>query len=68
MRRNCNINAVNKNKETALHCAILEKHLEVIKTLIENQVDINMQDEHGDTALHLATKNHHIDILKLLMK
>ena len=49
---------------TALHQAVLDNNLAVVKILINHGSDINLQDEDSWTALHAACANGMADIAK----
>ena len=57
----------NKFGETPLLIAIKDKNLEIIRLLIENQVDIDMQNKFGETPLLIALENNDMKIFKLLI-
>lgn len=40
---------------SALHCAVLKRRLDVIKTLLEAGIDQTLEDDDGRTALYYAT-------------
>lgn len=49
---------------TALHQAVLDNNLAVVKILINHGSDINQQDEDSWTPLHAACANGMADIAK----
>ena len=49
---------------TALHQAVLDNNLAVVKILINHGSDINQQDEDSWTPLHAACANGAADIAK----
>ena len=49
---------------TALHQAVLDNNLAVVKILIGHGSDINQQDEDSWTPLHAACANGQADIAK----
>ena len=55
------INAKNKDGETALMLASSEGHLEMVKLLVENGADYT-------NALRLASREGHLEIVKLLIE
>jgi len=61
------INRINTAGMTALHQAILDNNLAVVKILITHGSDINQQDEDSWTPLHAACANGMADIAKLLL-
>ncbi|MCJ1309832.1 Glycerophosphocholine phosphodiesterase [Agyrium rufum] len=40
---------------------------EIVKLLLDANVNINFQDEHGETAAHVAARFGHVDCLKVLL-
>ena len=44
-------------KGTALHCAVANNHVPVIKTLLAAQANITLQDNALETVLHLVAYN-----------
>ncbi|KAL5731483.1 hypothetical protein ACHQM5_004206 [Ranunculus cassubicifolius] len=57
-----------KNKDTALHCAVKNKHLEVVKLLVEDKGLMVMVNGNNETALHLAVKKQLFGIVKVLVE
>ena len=52
-----------------LHDAIIHRHLDTIKYLIEvKKADLNVKDDDGRTPLHLAAEKDHLSIVKSLIK
>ena len=62
------INAKNKDGETALMLASSEGHLEIVKLLIEKGADVNVKNEDGKTALTLASRYGHLEVVKYLVE
>jgi hypothetical protein len=61
VRRLCeslaDVNAKDKDGETALIIAIKKGHTEIMKMLLENRADVNAKTKDGKTALHMASEN-----------
>ena len=54
--------------KTALHLAIDDNWIEVIKMLLENdKLNLNVKDSYGETPIDLAFKYHNIEVIKLLL-
>ncbi|KAM1168490.1 hypothetical protein PS1_030499 [Malus domestica] len=53
---------------TVLHKACFKGKIEVIRTLLENGVDMDAKDEDGYTMLHCAAESGHADVIKMLVK
>ena len=49
---------------TALHQAVLENSIELIRLLIENNADVNSFDEDSWTPLHAAVSLGYYDVTK----
>ncbi|TQE04005.1 hypothetical protein C1H46_010376 [Malus baccata] len=47
---------------TAIHKACFKGKIEVIRTLLENGVDMNAKDEDGYIALHCAAESGHAEV------
>ncbi|KAK8576828.1 hypothetical protein V6N13_121828 [Hibiscus sabdariffa] len=68
------IRDVTIHNRTALHIAVENKRLDVLRILIETlkkkdyyRKVVNRKDEDGNTALHLAASNNQLQMLKLLL-
>ena len=62
-----NANAKDKTKITALVHASLMGNLDVVRSLIEEGVDLNAVDDSGGTALEAALFSKHRDVFQLLV-
>lgn len=56
-----------KYGDSPLHWAVDNKHLDIVKLLIEHGADVNVSDELGMTPVHLAASNGSAEIAKLLV-
>lgn len=70
-----NVNAVNRNKQTALMFAAGQGNPENVRALIAMKADIhavseipNNYDERYTTALHLAAKHYHVEAVEILLE
>nr|ACO14852.1 Dysferlin-interacting protein 1 [Caligus clemensi] len=61
------INRINSAGLTALHQAVLDNNLPVVKILLNHGSKINMQDADSWTPLHAACANGLYDISKVLL-
>ncbi|MES0372599.1 MAG: ankyrin repeat domain-containing protein [Mariprofundaceae bacterium] len=60
------VNAVDELKNTALHCATSQTHLNAMSLLIEHGADVNAVNAKLSTPLHLTGKN--IDAIRILLE
>ncbi|KJV97530.1 ankyrin repeat family protein [Orientia tsutsugamushi str. Sido] len=65
--RNININALNEEKQTALHCAIETENLDIVSLLLNSGADPNLCDNLHFSPLHKACMRNNEDIVKLLL-
>lgn len=66
-----NINVVDANGYTSLHCAVYNNHLFVVQILVEAKADVNVRDTKTYdqwTPLHYASAYGRLDIVKALLK
>lgn len=54
--------------ETALHLAVIERHLSVVKLLIENNVNLEVVTNLNVSAIHFASKSKDVAMLTLLLR
>ncbi|CAI0541375.1 unnamed protein product [Linum tenue] len=54
-------------KGVALHMAAANGHLQIVKYLIDQGVDVNASNEEKNTALHWACLNGHSEVVKKLI-
>lgn len=60
------INAIDADMMTALHCAATKHNLEIINVLLDNHADVNISSNKGLLPLHLAASYGDLDIIKRL--
>ena len=62
------VNQSNNMGSTSLHCAVLEKHADVVHVLIDAGADIETKDEKGRSPLHCACRSGKLAVVKMLVK
>lgn len=63
-----NVNAKNKDGQTALHIASSNDFIEFVRLLIENEfVQQRITDLKGRMPIHVASENGHVDIVELFL-
>jgi serine/threonine-protein phosphatase 6 regulatory ankyrin repeat subunit B len=65
--KGADVNAKNKDGDTALMSASLKGHTEIVKALIEKGADVNAKDKAGWTALMSASFYGYIEIVRALL-
>jgi len=60
--RNC-LNVITKQKETPLIAATKGRNTNIVKLLLDMNVDINVKDAYGKTALFIAYEKRYHDII-----
>lgn len=60
-KKDINLNAINRNGDTALHITAETGNIPIIKMLIENKANINSQNFSGYTPLHIAVENNNLE-------
>ncbi len=56
------------HNQTALMCASLKGHKEVVRLLLESGADINVKTKKGYTALSIATDRGHSEVADLILE
>lgn len=63
------LNSTSPKRDTVLHLAIRERHIDVVNSLLHfSEVDINATDKDGNTPLLLAAFLGHTDVAEILIK
>lgn len=65
--RDCDVNALNFNQQTALHVMVDRNRLECVVCLLSHEAEIDFKDKDGKTALHLAVEKNNIAIVQALV-
>jgi hypothetical protein len=68
IKKNANVEAVNRDMETPLHLACTHGFLEIVNTLIEKDVEMNTKDIGGDTPIALAAVCGHTEVVDALIE
>ncbi|XP_066157041.1 85/88 kDa calcium-independent phospholipase A2 [Euwallacea fornicatus] len=64
---NCNINAENFERKTALHVMVERQRLDCVVALLSRQAKVDLPDKDGNRPIHLAVKQGHLPILQALI-
>uniref|UniRef100_A0A2H8TSS2 Calcium-independent phospholipase A2 n=1 Tax=Melanaphis sacchari TaxID=742174 RepID=A0A2H8TSS2_9HEMI len=64
---NCDINALNFDKRTALHIMVLRNRFDCVMGLLCNGANVNIPDQEGNTPLHLAVKSNLVPVIHALI-
>ncbi|CAH1738202.1 unnamed protein product [Aphis gossypii] len=64
---NCDINALNFDKRTALHIMVLRNRFDCVMGLLCNGANSNIPDQEGNTPLHLAVKSNLVPVIHALI-
>ena len=63
------LNARDREDNTALHLASEKGHTEIVKALLTGEgIDINARENYEWTPLHYAARNGHIEVVEVLLK
>jgi len=68
LKKNINVNMLNKDGETALHCSSKCGDVAVTKALVEAGSNIHIANKDSETALDLAVEADDEETVKLLLK
>ena len=69
MKRNAEVNAVDKSGNTALHYACGHNwNPQVAKYLIEGGAEVNLKNSEKKTPLHKAAERGHTEVIEALLK
>lgn len=68
MKREADVNTVDKNNKSSLIYAVCAGNTEVVKLLIAKGADVNVIDNDGKSALIYAFERNNIKIAKILLK
>ncbi|XP_038110432.1 uncharacterized protein LOC6052718 [Culex quinquefasciatus] len=61
-----NVNAIDKDGESALHIASIHGHLELVRCLIEGKANPNLLNSSRQTPLYVAIVSGHLEVVKFL--
>ena len=68
LEQKADVDAKDKDGETALHWATRSGHEAVVRLLLEHKADVDAKDKERETALHRATRNGHEAVVRLLLE
>src|SRR4030042_5134288 len=68
LQNGADVNAKDKDGQTALMAASLMGHAEVVTLLVNKGADVNIGDKFGGTALLVACFGGHIEVVRLLIE
>jgi ankyrin repeat protein len=68
LERGTDVNATDGDRDTALHCAAITGHEELVSFLLSSGADINRNGCDGMTALMYGAINGHEDVVRLLLR
>ena len=66
--KDVDVNHKDEDGSTAVLCAVLQKHSDVVEVFIGAGADIEVKDDDGRSPLLCASVEGHLDILKMLVK
>mmetsp|Transcript_2396 Transcript_2396/g.3481 ORF Transcript_2396/g.3481 Transcript_2396/m.3481 type:complete len:601 (+) Transcript_2396:34-1836(+) len=64
---NIDLNALNRENQTAMHCACFKKDLEMVKFLIKHGAHLNILDRFNCLPIHVACIQHNEEIIRELI-
>ena len=67
IKAGADLNSVDEDNNTLLHCAVNLGNYEITKVLLENGANVNAQGRYNQTPIHCATLNGHVEIIELLV-
>lgn len=68
LNKGCNINALDKDKMSALHHAAFNSHKEIVALLLMHGADVNVKGQEGQvTPLHLAAVRNDREVVEFLL-
>lgn len=62
------VHETDQNNDTALHCAVTSRKVEIAGYLVEKGADINAKDKKGNTPLLLACREGNLEMAELLVE
>jgi len=62
-----NVDDISPSGHAPLHLAVWSNNAEIVKLLLDHNVDINQEDERGRTVLHIAATAGYSGIVQLLL-
>lgn len=65
--KTCNVNCQDRKGRTPLMLAVVCRHIEMVKLLLENNASFNITDSYGVTSLHYALLVNDVAIMQLML-
>ena len=62
----CLVDAKGQDGYTALHCSCRDRHVDIVRTLVNHKANVNATTDSGDTPLILAAINKHDNVVHAL--
>ncbi len=62
------LDVIDNHENTLLHIAVNANHTNLLRTLLQKNVDINVVDSSLETALHIAVKKGNVQCVKILLE
>ena len=60
--------SIDNNGKMALHYAVENGHVEVIRILLEGKADVDWPDNKSNRPLHIAVENGHVEVIRILLE
>ena len=68
LEKGADINLADDYNQTALMCASLNGHADVVKVLLDHGANVNVRTKKGFTALSLASDQGHGEVVDLILE
>ncbi|CAM9571834.1 unnamed protein product [Lampetra fluviatilis] len=68
LKSGANVNAVQKDGQTALHVSARHGHLKMLQALLEEGGDLTCLSEAGEGVLHVAVRHGHVSLVREILR